>query len=105
MWINSWHEPTEMKFASTNFLCEDSFHNFRKLGLCEGGSPHCKIIFPTMKNNSVVYTISESDYQGEIEFKYKLFLGDVSFLNDKTYVLSMKIASISGNLIVVMLIA
>jgi len=67
----------------------------KNMGFCEGASPEYKIIFPRIKNDSITYTISETNYLEETEFKYKIFLGDIAFLSDQSYALSSVVDPIS----------
>jgi len=65
------------------------------MGLCVADEKY-KTLWPSIDQNGITYSIKEDHLNGATQFKYKVFLGDVSSLDDETYTLFTSVQKISG---------
>jgi hypothetical protein len=59
------------------------------------GDPTFEFLFPSIEENQLTYSASEKNFKAESEFKYKIFLGALQFLDDMSYGLSLKVNKIA----------
>jgi len=68
------------------------------LGVCEKpDSPHYELLFPKIEGTRVTYSATEKRLEDSEPFRYRIFLGKFSFLDNSTYSLSLGATSIADS--------